>query len=100
MSEHRLEEGSRMLNDPYALCPCGSGKKFKWCCQPIHAEIAQAFQLDERGQHEAALRIVDEVVAKHADNPEAWGRKAQLLFSNERPAEAEAALDKALALNP
>jgi uncharacterized protein YecA (UPF0149 family) len=19
--------------DPYAPCPCGSGKKYKWCCR-------------------------------------------------------------------
>jgi tetratricopeptide (TPR) repeat protein len=91
-----------MLNvlDAYAPCPCGSGKKFKWCCQPIHAEIARAFQLDEQGQHETALRTMDAIVAQHADNPEAWGRKAWLLFQNEKPEEAEQALEKALALNP
>jgi tetratricopeptide (TPR) repeat protein len=89
-----------MLNDPYAPCPCGSGKKFKWCCQPIHAEVAQVYALDEEGQHEAALRAMDELVAKHVDNPEVWGRKALLLFQNEKPEEAEQALDKAFALFP
>jgi tetratricopeptide (TPR) repeat protein len=86
--------------DAYSSCPCGSGKKFKWCCQPIHAEIARAYELDEKGQHEAALRIMDGVVARHADNPEALGRQALLLFQNEKVAEAEQALDKALTLNP
>ena len=33
-----------MALDPYASCPCGSGKKFKWCCQPIHVQIDRAFQ--------------------------------------------------------
>ncbi len=89
-----------MLNDPYAPCPCGSGKKFKWCCQPIHAEVAQVYAMDEGGQHEAALRAMDELVAKHADNPEVWGRKALLLFQNEKPEDAEQALDKAFALFP
>lgn len=89
-----------MLNDPYAPCPCGSGKKFKWCCQPIHAEVAQVYALDEEGQHEAALRAMEDLVAKHADNPEIWGRKALLLFQNEKPEEAEQALDKAFALFP
>src|SRR3712207_5399570 len=89
-----------MATDLYAPCPCGSGKKFKWCCQPIHAQIQRAFQLDQEGQHEAALRAMDEVVAQHADNPEAWGRKAQLLFEAGQPADAEQALDKALAINP
>jgi Tfp pilus assembly protein PilF len=89
-----------MQNDPYAPCPCGSGKKFKWCCQPIHAEVAQVYAMDEEGQHEAALRAMDDLVAKHVDNPEVWGRKALLLFQNEKPAEAEQALDKAFALFP
>jgi tetratricopeptide (TPR) repeat protein len=89
-----------MTNDPYSPCPCGSGKKFKWCCQPIHEQIAKIYAMDEAGQHEAALRAMEEVVAEHADNAEAWGRKAQLLFQNEKPEEAEATLDKAFALFP
>ena len=31
------EQGpSRPDVDPYAPCPCGSGKKYKWCCRKIH----------------------------------------------------------------
>src|SRR5947209_6814023 len=89
-----------MTIDLYGPCPCGSGKKFKWCCQPIHVQINKAFQQDNDGQHEAALRLMDEVTAEHAGNPEAWGRKAQLLYENDRAEEAEKALDKALELNP
>ena len=89
-----------MAFDPYAACPCGSGKKFKWCCQPIHVEIDKAFRQDEDGQHDMALRIMSGVVAQHPDNPEAWGRHAQLLYQNDRVEEAEKALDKALELNP
>lgn len=84
-------------NDP---CPCGSGKKFKWCCQPIHGQIEKAFRLDADGQHEAALRTMDELVAAHPANPEAWGRRAQILYTNGRVDEAEAALQKALEINP
>src|SRR5262245_3329491 len=89
-----------MMNDPYSPCPCGSGKKFKWCCQPIHAKIGQIFAMDEEGQREAALRAMDEVVEQNASNPEAWGRKALLLFQNEKPEESEKALDKAFELFP
>src|SRR5262249_50378289 len=85
--------------DPYAPCPCGSGKKFKWCCQPIHVEIDKAFQQDAEGQHEAALRIMDEVVAQNPANPEAWGRRAQLLYENDQVDEAESSLQKALDIN-
>jgi tetratricopeptide (TPR) repeat protein len=86
--------------DLYGPCPCGSGKKFKWCCQPIHVQIDKAFQQDEAGQHEAALRTMDEVIAQHPDNPEAYGRKAHLLYQMDRPDEAEATLQKAFDLSP
>jgi tetratricopeptide (TPR) repeat protein len=89
-----------MAFDPYGPCPCGSGKKFKWCCQPIHVEIDKAFRQDEEGQHESALRIMEAVVAGHPDNPEAWGRQAQILYQNDQVESAEKALDKALELNP
>jgi tetratricopeptide (TPR) repeat protein len=90
----------RMALDPYSSCPCGSGKKFKWCCQPIHVAIGRAFEQDGDGQHELALRLMDEIVAAHPSNPEAWGRKAQLLYQNDRLEDAESALQKAFDLNP
>jgi tetratricopeptide (TPR) repeat protein len=89
-----------MAFDAYSPCPCGSGKKFKWCCQPIHVQIDKAFRLDADGQHEAAFRIMDEVTTAHPSNPEAWGRTAQLLYQNGRLDEAENALQKALEINP
>src|SRR5215213_9235105 len=89
-----------MAIDPYASCPCGSGKKFKWCCQDIHAEIDRAFQQHNDGQHDAALHTMAAVVAAHPDNAEAWGRQAQLLSLNGRVEEAEQALEKAFAASP
>jgi tetratricopeptide (TPR) repeat protein len=88
-----------MAIDPYASCPCGSGKKFKWCCQPIYANINRAFEQDAQGQHDVALRIMNEVAAEHGGNPEAWGQKAKLLYSHGKVEEAEEALEKAFALN-
>jgi tetratricopeptide (TPR) repeat protein len=89
-----------MALDPYAPCPCGSGKKFKWCCQPIHVEIDRAFQQYAEGQHEAALGIMHQVVEQNPANPEAWGRRAQLLYDSGKTDEAEASLQKALDINP
>lgn len=86
--------------DLYAPCPCGSGKKFKWCCQPIHDKVTRVFELDEEGQQEAALKLMDELVAAHPDNAEVWGRKAQLHLHSDQPDQAEQAIEKALALNP
>jgi tetratricopeptide (TPR) repeat protein len=89
-----------MTLDPYSSCPCGSGKKFKWCCQPLYAGINHAFDQEAQGQHETALRLMDKVVAEHGGNPEAWGQQAKLLYENGKVEEAEAALERAFALNP
>jgi tetratricopeptide (TPR) repeat protein len=89
-----------MAFDPYDPCPCGSGKKFKWCCQPVYVQIDKAFQQDADGQHEAAARTMEEVCAEHPSNPEVWGRKAQLLYQTDKVEEAENALQKAFDINP
>lgn len=89
-----------MAIDPYASCPCGSGKKFKWCCQPIHSEIEQAFSQHNAGQFDAALKSMEAVVAANEGNPEAWGRQAQLLALNGKLDDAEKSLDRAFSLNP
>jgi tetratricopeptide (TPR) repeat protein len=89
-----------MSNDPYSLCPCGSGKKFKWCCQPIYPGIQHALEQHAAGQHDTALRLMEKVTQEHAGNPEAWGQYARLLAANGKNDQAEEALEKAFALNP
>jgi tetratricopeptide (TPR) repeat protein len=86
--------------DPYAPCPCGSGKKFKWCCQPIHAEIDRALSQEAQGQHETAVQLMEQVVRDHPANPEAWGRQAQLLYAGGQVEAAENALQKAFDISP
>jgi tetratricopeptide (TPR) repeat protein len=86
--------------DPYAPCPCGSGKKFKWCCQPIHADIDRALTQQAEGQHEAALQSMEQVVRAHPANPEALGRLAQLLYAGGQIEAAENALQKAFDISP
>jgi tetratricopeptide (TPR) repeat protein len=89
-----------MAQDPYEPCLCGSGKKFKWCCQPIFVHINRAWEQEASGQHDSALRIMEEVVREHDGNPEAWGQKARLLLVQNKPEEADIALQKAFDLNP
>src|SRR5437764_6160238 len=86
---HDCRKSRRMAFEPYDSCPCGSGKKFKWCCQEIYAEIEDAFRLDNAGQHEAALRKMADVVQTHSGNPEAYGRYAQLLSVHGKIEEAD-----------
>jgi tetratricopeptide (TPR) repeat protein len=88
------------MPDAYSSCPCGSGKKFKWCCQPLYAAINHVWELEANGQHEAALKAMDEVTQTHESNPEAWGQKAKLLHVHGQVEEADAALERAFAINP
>jgi tetratricopeptide (TPR) repeat protein len=89
-----------MALDPYDPCPCGSGKKHKWCCQPVYVQIDKAYQLHAEGQHEVALRTLQQACTDHPANPEVWGQAAQLLYQLDKVEEAEAALDKAFEVNP
>lgn len=89
-----------MVLEAYSACPCGSGKKFKWCCQPFYSQIERAFAQDANGQHEAAEAAFDQLVQQFPDNAEVWGRRAELFWDHGKKDEAEAALDKALELNP
>jgi len=88
-----------MTLGPYSSCPCGSGKPFKWCCSPLYAGINKAFEQEAQGQHDTALRLMEEVVAGNPGNPEAWGQKARLLYHHGKVEQAEEALQKAFAIN-
>ncbi len=115
-----------MALDPYSSCPCGSGKKFKWCCAPYFSTVEKAFDQEDQGQHETALQTIKGLLTAHAANPSVWLYYAQFLYKaaaaelelaarsqttaprpNDPPAsytkkfeEAEEALSKALELNP
>jgi tetratricopeptide (TPR) repeat protein len=97
--------------DPYVSCPCGSGKKFKWCCAPYFPQVEKAFELERQNQHEAALSTIRELTKTHADKPPVWGYFAQFLYNsgmsqrdeatrNAMLEQAEEALSQALKLNP
>ncbi len=89
-----------MSLDPYISCPCGSGKKYKWCCAPYYPEVEKAFALEEDKQHEAALAAIKDLTKKHADKPAVWGYYAQFLYNSGQREEAEEAVSQALKLNP
>ena len=64
------------LVDPYSPCPCGSGQKYKWCCQKVEAYAERAQRLVDNGQFESALKPLDEGLAKVPANPWLSTRKA------------------------
>ena len=97
--------------DPFVPCPCGSGKKFKWCCAPYFGSVEKAFEQDRLGQHESALQTIQALTKSHPDQPPVWGYYAQFLYNlgghqqteseqNRYVEQAEEALSTALKLNP
>jgi tetratricopeptide (TPR) repeat protein len=77
------------LADPYAPCPCGSEKKYKWCCQKGESYIERAQRQVESNQLEAAISILNEGLARHPDTPWLLLRKSLLLAALHRPEEAK-----------
>ena len=86
--------------DPYVSCPCGSGKKFKWCCASYYAQVEKAFDQAQRNQNEAALQTIQDLTKTHATHPPVWGYYAQFLYNSGQAEKAEEALTEALKLNP
>jgi tetratricopeptide (TPR) repeat protein len=86
--------------DPYSPCPCGSGQKFKFCCQKVESYAERAQRLVESGQHESALKPLDEGLAKVPDNPWLLTRKALILLHLKQVEPAKQALRALLKKNP
>ena len=82
------------LVDPYAPCHCGSGQKYKWCCQSVEAYVERSQRLLDNGQHELAINPLLEGLAKVPDNV------SLLLAEGARPASSESARARGRDLTP
>jgi tetratricopeptide (TPR) repeat protein len=85
---------------PYANCPCGSGKQFKWCCQAYYPQVEKALTLLKQNQHVAAEQAAAQLVEKNPTIPQAWAYQANILISLDKREAADAALQKAFDLDP
>ncbi|WP_144992990.1 SEC-C metal-binding domain-containing protein [Polystyrenella longa] len=56
--------------DPYQLCPCGSGKKLKFCC----AAMTEVMEKVQSAQEKGNVRQAQQLIEKQYDpeNPVAW----------------------------
>lgn len=53
-----------MAIDPYSPCPCGSGKKLKFCCSDLAHEIEKVQRMVSGDQPHAALKHVENLLKK------------------------------------
>lgn len=74
--------------DSYAPCPCGSGKKLKFCCQAILPDLSKIERLQENNQPRQALLQIDKLLKQHPDHAWLITQRAMALFNEARFAEA------------
>lgn len=83
-----------MSLDPYSLCPCDSGKKLKFCCADIVADMERALQLQQSNQLRAALKILEKLEEDHPGKPWVVTNHASVLIHLEREEDARELLSE------
>jgi len=89
-----------MSIDPYAPCPCGSGKKLKFCCSDLLGDIEKIHRMIEGDQPRAALRHVEQALTQHPERASLLDLKATLELSLDESDAAAATVEQFVALHP
>ncbi|MFM9965177.1 MAG: hypothetical protein ACKV2Q_28600 [Planctomycetaceae bacterium] len=89
-----------MALDVYAVCPCGSGKKLKFCCHGLESSIEQVVRHQSTKQFSQALQLLGSLEKKYPQS--AWVKNLQAftLLMDKRGAEAIEPLTKVLQVQP
>ena len=86
--------------DPYAPCPCGSGKKLKFCCADLATDIEKIHRMVEGEQPHAALRHVEQALAAHPNRASLLDLKATLELALDDLPAATSTVESFLAAHP
>ncbi|TWT88667.1 hypothetical protein Mal64_21540 [Pseudobythopirellula maris] len=70
-----------MSVDPYSPCPCGSGKKLKFCCGDLLGDIEKIHAMVEGDQPRAALKRLEQTLQKAPGRPSLLDLKASIELS-------------------
>ena len=89
-----------MAIDPYAPCPCGSGKKLKFCCSDLASEIQKIEKLISGDQPHAALRFVEQLLEKQPERASLLDLRASIELALEEYDAARDTIQHYLALHP
>lgn len=89
-----------MALDVYDPCPCGSGKKLKFCCQALVGDMQKVLSLQRNNQPRAALQMLQKLEASYPGNAWVATTQAVLLLGERRDAEAKQILESLMASNP
>ena len=89
-----------MAIDLYAPCPCGSGKKLKFCCGDLATEIEKVHRMIQGEQPHAALQHVEQLLSKDLQRASLLDLKATIELSLHNFDAARATIDTFLVAHP
>jgi len=90
-----------MTLDPYQPCPCGGGKKIKFCCsKDITAELDKVIRAVQGDQRAAALDQIHKLIAEKGPRNALLAIKADVQLSLGKFDDADATIDEFLAASP
>ncbi|MEZ6127621.1 MAG: tetratricopeptide repeat protein [Planctomycetaceae bacterium] len=88
-----------MAHDPYSPCVCGSGKKLKFCCQDILADMIRIEKLIDN-QPDAAEKLLRSLLTQHTDKEVLVTQLASILTRKGQHQEAREQLVRFLQQHP
>ncbi len=88
-----------MSNNPYSNCPCGSGKKLKFCCSDILPDLQRISRLQEN-QPEAAEKQLRDLLVKFPNREVLVAELCDLLRQMNRDEECREILTAFLKQHP
>lgn len=89
-----------MALEPYDPCPCGNGKKFKFCCQPIIEDLQALERLLYDRQPKQALLAAEKLEPLHSKNPLVLRYKTMAMMMLDRLDEAHELIHQTQAAHP
>lgn len=80
-----------MSLDTYQPCPCGNGKKIKFCpcANDMVADLEKVLRAVEGGQRVAGLELIDRLIAERGERPALLALKADVLLAQGMHEQAE-----------
>lgn len=88
------------MTDLYAKCPCGSGKKIKFCCRDIITDIEKIERMIRGEQRNSAVEKINKLLEKHPGRPALLSMKARVHLDQKQIDDAREAVDALLATEP
>ena len=90
-----------MALDPYQLCPCGSGKKIKFCCsKDIVSELDKVLRAVQGDQRVSALSSVTKLIEEKGPRLALLALRADVELGLGQLEEADKTIDELLAASP